>query len=111
MRPKAAVTRTERLILLYNEDEFKRLKLLFAKSLCHSISGYVRKVSLEDPVEIAVRNESFDDFVGEIIQLRKEMVSLRKEAAFTPEQLEKVIRMQEDIKTIINKIVELCMPQ
>jgi hypothetical protein len=110
MRPKAAVTRTERLILLYNEDEFKRLKLLFAKSLCHSIAGYVRKVSLEDPVEIAVRNESFDDFVGEIIQLRKEMTSLRKEAAFAP-ALEKIIQVQEDIKSIINKIIELCMPQ
>jgi hypothetical protein len=108
MRPKSAVTRNERLILLYNEDEFKRLKLLFARSLCHSIAGYVRKVSLEDPVEIAVRNESFDAFIEEIIQLRKEMAAVRKEAAFEP-GLEKIIQLQEDIKGIINKIAELCM--
>jgi len=72
------------------------------------MASYVRKVSLGDPVEICIRNQSFDDFVEELIPLRKEMATALKEAAAEP-GLERVIRVQEDIKVIMNKILSLCM--
>lgn len=103
--------REARVVVLYTPKEYTWLKEQFARSTCHTVSGYIRQVSLENPVEIAVRNASFDEFVGEIIPLRKELASIREEAAFRPEQLERIIRVQEEIKIIINKIVELCMPQ
>jgi hypothetical protein len=102
--------REARVVVLYTPKEYSWLKEQFARSTCHTVSAYIRKVSLHYPVEIAVRNESFDDFIEEIILLRKELGTIRKEGGFTPEQLEKIIRVQEDIKSIINKIVELCMP-
>jgi hypothetical protein len=102
--------REARVVVLYTPKEYSWLKEQFARSTCHTVSGYIRKVSLENPVEIAVRNVSFDEFVGEIIQLQKEMDSIRKETPFTHEQLERLIRLHGDIKSNTNKIVELCMP-
>ncbi len=66
------------------------------------MASYVRKVSLEEPVEITVRNASFDAFIDEIMVLRKEMAACSKES---------LVELHVEIKNKINKIVELCMPQ
>jgi len=85
MKKPAALKRNERVILLYNEEEFKKLKKLFSRSICKSISRYVRKISLEEPVEMIYRNLSFDAFIEEVTQLRKEL-SLIRQLSLTPER-------------------------
>jgi hypothetical protein len=97
-------------ILLYNEEEYQRLKKIFSRSICKTVSRYVRKVSLEEPVEMLVRNASFDAFIEEIVELRKEMGLVRK-LTLTTERENNLIRIHDDIRIKINKIVELCMPQ
>ena len=93
----------------YTEDEFTRLKKAFARSTCHTIAGYVRKLSLEQPVEIVNRNASFDDFVGEVVRLREEMTAIRQLPGWTTEQRVRLIFLESDIQATIDKIAKLCM--
>jgi hypothetical protein len=110
MAGKKGKLRDKRIIVLYSNEEFQQVKMLFARSISTTISSYVRKISLEEPVEIINRNSSFDDFIAEIVLLRKEMASIRQ-LGLTPEREMLIIRLQEEIKLIINKIANLCMPQ
>jgi hypothetical protein len=102
--------RDNRVIVLYSSEEFQQVKKLFARSINKTISGYVRKVSLEEPVEIINRNSSFDEFVGEIVQLRQEMLLIRQ-LTLTAENESVIVRLHEEIKSLITKIANLCMSQ
>ena len=93
----------------YTAEEFTRLKKAFARSTCHTIAGYVRKLSLEQPVEIVNRNASFDDFVGEIVRLREEMTVIRQLPGWTTEQRVRLIFLEAEIQSSIDKITKLCM--
>jgi len=111
MAGKKGKARNDRVIVLYSLEEFERLRQLFARSTCRTYGAYVRKVSLEEPVQMIVRNGSFDSFVEEVIALRKEMASVRDLGPFTPENQERLLRLQLDIQICINKIGDLCMRQ
>jgi len=93
----------------YTADEFTRLKKAFARSTCHTIAGYVRRLSLEQPVEIVNRNASFDDFVGEVARLREEMSAIRQLPGWTTEQRVRLIFQEAEIQSSIDKISKLCM--
>src|SRR5262249_45154943 len=99
-----------RVVVLYQDADFEALKKAFAKSNCRTISGYVRKVSLQQPVEIITRNASFDDLVQEIVSLRKELASVRQTFRTGSENEVRLLSLQEDIRDRINKIADLCMP-
>jgi hypothetical protein len=102
--------RDNRVIVLYSNEEFQEVKKLFARSINKTISGYVRKVSLEEPIGIINRNASFDSFVEEIVQLRREM-SLVRHLTLSPENESLIVRLHQEIKLLITKIAELCMPR
>ncbi|GGB23926.1 hypothetical protein [Puia dinghuensis] len=93
----------------YSVEEFHRLKLGYARTTCNTLGGYVRKVSLGQPVEIVHRNKSFDDFVGEIVLLRKEMAALRQDHRLSPGEQAQLVLLHQKIQTTIDKIVQLCM--
>jgi len=93
----------------YTPDEFTRLKKAFARSTCHTIASYVRRLSLEQPVEIVHRNASFDDFVGEIVRLREEMAAIRQLPGWTTEQRVRMIFLEAEIQSSVDKIAKLCM--
>ncbi len=94
----------------YTVEEFTRLKKAFARSSCRTIAGYVRRLSLLQPVEILHRNASFDDFVGEIVRLRQEMAAIRELACWTPDQRARLLTLQTEIQSSIDKIAKQCMP-
>ena len=109
MRRPIEQKRIRRVSIFYTMKEFEELKKCWSKSTCRNIPNYIRKLSLEDPVEVLVRNASFDAFVEEIIQLRREMSRIRQ-LPLTSERENQIIRLQDTIQTQINKIAELCMP-
>jgi hypothetical protein len=94
----------------YTAEDFTRLKKAFARSTCRTIAGYIRKLSLQQPVEILHRNASFDDFVGEIVRLREEMSAVHHIASWTPDQRARLLFLQAEIQSSIDKIAKLCMP-
>ena len=109
MRKPIEKKRVEKVAIFYTVEEFEVLKKRFAKSTCRHIPNYVRKLSLGEPVEVIFRNASFDTFIEEIVQLRREMSQIRQ-LPLTAQRESQIIRLHDDIQTKINKIAELCMP-
>ena len=93
---------------MYNAKEAKKLDALFSRSTCQTLGEYIRKVSLEEPVEMTYRNLSLDRVVDELIELRNTMESVRGQWPGDCAKVDQLIRIQEEIKQIINKIADLC---
>ena len=60
-------------VVRMNEKEYSILEKLIASSTEKTVSNYLRKVALRRPVTIIYRNGTADDFLGEMIQLKKEL--------------------------------------
>ncbi len=56
-----------------NKTELQQLKKLQQQSTEKSLSNYVRKVSLQKPVIIKYRNSSADDFLRDMLDLKKQL--------------------------------------
>jgi len=56
-----------------NEDEEKKLNRFFSHTTSGSLSEYARDVLLREPVNVIYRNKSADEFLAEMIQLKKEL--------------------------------------
>jgi len=56
-----------------NDEEFERLGKLQDKTVGNNLSDYVRKVVLSKPVNVKYRNISIDDFLRDMLQLKKDL--------------------------------------
>jgi hypothetical protein len=56
-----------------NRAEVEQLKKLQRLSTERNVSNYVRKVALQKPVIVKYRNQTADDFLKEMVQLKKEL--------------------------------------
>ena len=110
MSGKPGKVRRQRVIVLYSDEEFETLRKLFARSICRSYGGYVRKVSLEEPIGMVIRNGSFDAFIEEVIVLRKAMLEIYREGKWNAANQERLVQLHEEIQRVINKIAILCTP-
>lgn len=61
------------LTIRLNEEEQEQLNELFKKSTCRQLSDYVRKMALHKPMNIKYRNGSIDDFLTDMLALKKEL--------------------------------------
>jgi hypothetical protein len=68
--------RTRWLHIRLTEAEYKKLQVGFSTSTKQKISSYARDILLDKPVTVYTRNQSVDDFVAEIIQLRNELKAI-----------------------------------
>jgi hypothetical protein len=64
------------LTLRLNDEEKQKLNRLFSRAQCNSLSEYARDVLLEEPIRIKYRNQSADEFLEEMILLKKELNAL-----------------------------------
>ncbi len=56
-----------------NDTEKKQLKKLQQASTEKTVSNYVRKVALQKPVIVTYRNQSADDFLKDMLSLKKQL--------------------------------------
>ena len=70
--------RTKWLPIRLNTIEKNQLNHLYNRSTCNSLSEYARQVLLREPVFIKYRNQSADDFLEEMIQLKNELNAIGK---------------------------------
>jgi hypothetical protein len=61
------------LTLRLTDQEKQILNRLCARAQCNSLSEYARNVLLKEPVKIKYRNQSADEFLEEVILLKKEL--------------------------------------
>ena len=69
-------SRSKWIHLRLTEAEYKKINAGFTKSTKRKLSEYVRSVLLEKPITVYTRNQSFDDFVAEMILLRNELKAI-----------------------------------
>ena len=68
--------RTKWLHLRLKPDEYTKLHKQFEQTTCRKLSNYARKILLGKPVVATYRNQSLDDFMSEMMQLRGELNSI-----------------------------------
>ena len=68
--------RTKSCRVRLNDDEQKKLDSFYRRSTCNSLTEYARMVLLREPVIVRFRNGSADDFLIEMIQLKKELTAI-----------------------------------
>lgn len=65
--------RTLVLKIRINPQEQKLIEQYRQKSTEKTLSNYIRKLAMQKPVTIRYRNESADDFLREMIELKKQL--------------------------------------
>lgn len=68
--------RSKWLTIRLSEEEEKKLHQYFGRTTARSLSEYSRDVLLKEPVTILYRNQSADDFLAEMIQLKRELKAI-----------------------------------
>ena len=65
--------RKKMVVVRMNETEFNQLENFQKKTTEKDTSSYLRKVALQKPVTVKYRNESADDFLLDMLGLKKEL--------------------------------------
>jgi mobilization protein NikA len=73
MKKEAAPKRTKWLTIRMTEQEYTQLEKLGAKTISPNLSDYGRRVLLQKPVTVRYRNQSLDDFLADMLILRREL--------------------------------------
>src|SRR2546428_2648091 len=65
--------RTRQLRIQLKPKEYNQINEQFKKTTCQHLSDYTRKILLNKKITIYHRNQSLDEFMEEMILLRKEL--------------------------------------
>lgn len=76
MMGKKIENRTKRIILRLTAQEFKKLETNWKGSTCRNLSEYVRLVLFNKAVTTFYRNQSLDDLMSELIELKKDLAKV-----------------------------------
>lgn len=65
--------RRKMVVVRMNESEFNQLEKFQQQTTEKDTSSYLRKVALQKPITVRYRNESADDFLLDMLGLKKEL--------------------------------------
>ncbi|MBN8854699.1 MAG: mobilization protein [Sphingobacteriales bacterium 50-39] len=72
MEPEKNI-RDKWLTVRLNPEEYVELQRLFKNTTCRQMSDYVRRVILSRPINVKYRNASVDDFLADMLTMKKEL--------------------------------------
>lgn len=73
MKKPESEVRNKMVVVRMNEAEINQLTKLQGKTTEKDTSSYLRKVALQKPITVKYRNESADDFLLDMLNLKKEL--------------------------------------
>ncbi|HRO86252.1 MAG TPA: plasmid mobilization relaxosome protein MobC [Niabella sp.] len=73
MKKSEKEVRRKMVVVRMNETEFSQLEKFQQQTTEKDTSSYLRKVALQKPVTVKYRNESADDFLLDMLGLKKEL--------------------------------------
>lgn len=73
MKKQENEVRKKMVVIRMNDNEFEQVEKLRKKSTLKNISSYVRQVVLQKPFLINYRNQSADDFLKDMLELKKQL--------------------------------------
>lgn len=104
-------------VVRMNEEEWKQLEKFRRQTTDRDTSSYLRKLALQKPVTVKYRNESADDFLLDMLNLKKELNAIGNnvnQAVHKLHVLDKIPEFriwvqQYDVlqKTLITKVDEI----
>lgn len=111
------LNRTRIIGLRLTTDEYLKITKKWKESTCRKLSDYVRNSLFEKPIVSTYRNQSTDDFMAEMIQLRKELNHIGNNFNQVTKRLHTLHRVAEfkhwtiayelDRRTMFNKMDEI----
>lgn len=109
--------RKKMVVVRMNDAEFEQVEKFCKKSTERNLSSYLRKVSLQKPVTIKYRNVSADDFLLDMLNLKKELNAIGNnfnQAVHKLHLLDKIPEFRTWVqeydglqKVLINKVEEI----
>ncbi len=109
--------RSQWLHLRLKPAEHQQIHRQFTKTTCRKLSEYARKVLLNKPITATYRNQSLDDFMGEMMRLRQELNSLGNNFNQAVKKLHTLTQISEfrtwlitwelERKILLNKVEEI----
>src|SRR5580700_7050668 len=78
MEEKKVKKKSVGICFLVSEQEYMVLKDKAAKSTTPQLSAYIRKIIFQGEITVLTRNQSLDEFMGEMIRLRNELKAVNK---------------------------------
>ena len=87
--------RNKLVVMRMNDDEFCMLQKLQKESTERNVSNYLRKVALQKPVIIKYRNQTADDFLKDMIPLKKELNEIGNNLIQAIQKLQMLDRIPE----------------
>ena len=73
MRKEKSEVRNKMVVIRVNEKEYKKLHSFFENSTCGSLSEYLRKVGLNKPIVVKYRNQTANEYLSVMLQIKKEL--------------------------------------
>lgn len=73
MKKREEEVRRKMVVVRMNEQEFQLLEKFQRQTIEKNIGSYLRKLALQKPVTVKYRNESADDFLMDMLNLKKEL--------------------------------------
>jgi hypothetical protein len=73
MKMQQTEVKSKMVVIRMNSQEYEQVERLRKQSTEKNLSSYLRKVSLQKPVTIKYRNQSADDFLAQMLELKKEL--------------------------------------
>lgn len=114
---EAKDNRTKIITMRLTPAEYELLDSRFKATTCRKLSDYLRKVLLTGKVTVFTRNQSLDDFMAEMIELRNQLSAIGNnfnQAVHKlhildkiPEFRQWIITNELDKKILLNKVDEI----
>ena len=73
MKKQENEVRRKMVVTRMNQFEFEKMESFRKQSTERSISNYIRKVVTQKPVTMNYRNQSADDFLDQMLELKKDL--------------------------------------
>ena len=111
---KQKLNRTKIIMVRLTTTEYEELLKKYRSTICRKLSNYLRNVLISGQVTVLTRNQSLDDFMAEMIALRKELNAIGNnfnQAVHRLHLLEKIpefriwIMQAEDEKKILLQMI------
>ncbi|ETZ20142.1 plasmid mobilization relaxosome protein MobC [Pedobacter sp. V48] len=71
-----APKRTEWIHIRLTTMESRKINERFRKTAYKDLSSYIRKILMDKPITVVIRNQSFDQFIQEMILLKNELSAI-----------------------------------
>ena len=109
--------RTRLIGLRLTPEEYAKIEKRWKASTCRKLSDYVRRSLFNKPIVTTYRNQSLDDFMSEMIRLRRELNAIGNNFNQTVKRLHTLQQIPEfkswlvnyelEKKTLFNKMEEI----